>query len=316
MGTSSPHGTLNTMILAFVELLGVFLGIIALSSFPPENEYVEYIPGNTNLIFSVPHDGIVNLTSIPVRKNGCKNSDDVCIYPGNDDCDPEKVCKVITWADYNAKDIARTVFEKYVENTGKTPHFIISHLHRSMLDPNRPVEQAAQGNDDAIAAYEAFHGSIKHAHESLEGNPGLHIDFHGYTDIYKQNNTMIGYLFNSKQLNSGDIEITQSSIQALVKRTGLPVQQFLYGEQSLGAMFESAGYKAVPSPRQPRPGKDRYYRGGWITQIHGSRDGGVIDAIQLEFPTEIRIEATDEERYNFGVKLAENIEKFHSLFYQ
>ena len=26
--------------------------------------------------------------------------------------------------------------------------------------------------------------------------------------------------------------------------------------------------------RQPRPGDDKYYRGGWITQIHGSRDGG------------------------------------------
>ena len=202
-----------------------------------------------------------------------------------------------------------------VENNGKTPHLIISHLHRSMLDPNRPVEQAAQGNAEAIAAYEAFHGSIKHAHATLDGKPGLHIDFHGYTDVYRQNNTMIGYLFNSKDLNSGDTNIEKSSIRALIKRTGLPVQQFLFGEKSLGSLFESAGYKAVPSPRQPYPGKDKYYRGGWITQIHGSRDGGVIDAVQLEFPQEIRIEATDEERFKFGVKLAKNIEEFHSIYY-
>ena len=39
-------------------------------------------------------------------------------------------------------------------------------------------------------------------------------------------------------------------------------------------------------------------------EIHGSRDGGAIDAIMLEFPTEIRIEATEEERFTFGVKLA------------
>ena len=303
------------MLLEVVELIGIFLGISVYSLPPPANQYVEYIPGNTNLIFSVPHDGIVNLTSIPVRKDGCKDSQGVCIYPGSEDCDPQKICKADTVADFNAKDIARTVFDKYVESTGKTPHLIISHLHRSMLDPNRPVEQAAQGNAEAIAAYEAFHGSIKHAHEALDGKHGLHIDFHGYTDIYRQNNTMIGYLFKSKELKSGNFDITKSSIQALVNRIGLPIQQFLYGEKSLGSMFESAGYKAVPSPRQPYPGEDKYYRGGWITQIHGSRDGGVIDAIQLEFPTEIRTEATDEERYNFGVKLAENIQRFHSLYY-
>ena len=96
----------------------------------------------------------------------------------------------------------------------------------------------------------------------------------------------------------------------------MPIEEFLFGEKSLGSLFESAGYKAVPSPRQPYPGKDKYYRGGWITQIHGSRDGGVIDAVQLEFPTEIRTEATDEERTVFGEKLAENIERFQSLYYK
>jgi hypothetical protein len=29
---------------------------------------------------------------------------------------------------------------------------------------------------------------------------------------------------------------------------------------SLGALFEKRGYRAVPSPRQPAPGKDAYYR--------------------------------------------------------
>jgi hypothetical protein len=29
---------------------------------------------------------------------------------------------------------------------------------------------------------------------------------------------------------------------------------------SLGALFEKRGFKAVPSPRQPAPGKDDYFR--------------------------------------------------------
>ena len=126
---------------------------------------------------------------------------------------------------------------------------------------------------------------------------------------------MLGYLFSKQELNSGNINADRSSIRALLSRTGLPTQQFLYGERSFGSMLEDNGYRAVPSPRQPHPGEDKYYRGGWITQIHGSRDGGVIDAIQLEFPTEIRTEATDEERTVFGEKLAENIERFKSLYY-
>jgi len=278
--------------------------------------YVEYTHGNTNLIFSVPHDGHIKLPTIPVRRNGSRNSAGVCIFPGRDDCDPEDVCKVVTEADLNSKEIANIAFDKYVENTGKTPHMITSLLHRSMLDPNRPIEEAAQGNDVAIEAYKAFHESIKHAHETLEGKPGLHIDFHGYTDTHKQNSTMIGYLFNTTQLNSREVDVAMSSIQALVRRTRLSVEQLLHGEHSLGSLFESVGYKAVPSPRQPCPGSDKYYRGGWITQVHGSRDGGVIDAVQLEFPTQIRVEATKEERYTFGAKLGENIEKFQSLYYK
>ena len=122
-------------------------------------------------------------------------------------------CEADIVADLNAKVITRTVYDKYVESTGKYPHLIISHFHRSMLDPNRPVEQAAQGNDEAIAAYEAFHGSIKHAHAALGVESGLHIDFHGYTDIYRQNSTMVKYFVNSEDLNSGNFDIKILSIQ-------------------------------------------------------------------------------------------------------
>lgn len=92
--------------------------------------------------------------------------------------------------------------------------------------------------------------------------------------------------------------------------------------------------------RQPKPGDDKYYRGGWITQIHGSRDGGnnsiqrifqesmnlisittlcncvgKIDAIQLEFPTEIRTEVSEEKRNKFSDELAHNIVMFYKLYY-
>ena len=55
--------------------------------------------------------------------------------------------------------------------------------HRSRLDPNRPLKEAAQGNKEAISAYKAFHGAIEKAHKDIQGRPGLHIDFHGYRDV-------------------------------------------------------------------------------------------------------------------------------------
>ena len=101
----------------FFELLnfcGNFLTIFGHSSILPVNGYVEYMPGNTNLIFSVPHDGSINLTSIPVRRNGCMDLAGVCIFPGGDECDPNKICEADIVADLNAKVIARTVYGKYV----------------------------------------------------------------------------------------------------------------------------------------------------------------------------------------------------------
>ena len=238
------------MLLEAAEFIGaLFLVYYVSSETPPNNPYVEYIQGNTNLIFSVPHDGRINLTSIPIRTNGCKDPSGTCKYPGKDDCETDNICKVITGADLNAAVITRKVYETYVESTGKYPHLIISHLHRSRLDPNRPVEQAAQGNEEAIAAYDAFHASIKHAHAALKGEPGLHIDFHGYTDVYGQNNTMIGYLFTKSELNDGVFNKSTPSIASLLQRTGEHVEEVLFGETSLGAMFERSGYKAVPSPR-------------------------------------------------------------------
>ena len=49
--------------------------------------------------------------------------------------------------------------------------------------------------------------------------------------------------------------------------------------------------------------------------MHGSRDGGNIDAIQLEFPTEIREEAGPGARREFAERLAHNIITFTELYY-
>ena len=52
--------------------------------------------------------------------------------------------------------------------------------------------------------------------------------------------------------------------------------------------MEETGFKAVPSDRQPSPSGDKYFNGGHITDMYGSRHGGILDAVQIETPSEVR----------------------------
>jgi len=146
-----------------------------------------------------------------------------------------------------------------------------------------------------------FHGIIKRVRASFSG-PGLLIDLHGMT--HKQNATELGYLWKIPELNARNYT-RKSSVESLMSRKNYTPEDITYGNVSLGYLFESAGYKAIPSPRQEVPGKDKYYRGGWITQEWGSdEDGGVIDAIQVEVPSEIRYEGGPELTERFAKAFA------------
>lgn len=121
------------------------------------------------------------------------------------------------------------------------------------------------------------------------------------------------------QVSSVSYLLTRCSITvttATSTRTGQSPEELLTGPDSLGAMWEAAGYKAVPSPAQPSPGKFKYYRGGYITQTHGSSadaGGGQVDAIQLELPSELT--NTTESRRRFATKIGGVIAEFHDLYY-
>ena len=105
--------------------------------------YVEYIPGNINLIFTVPHNGYKKPDHMPTHKHGCKNRAGVCQFPGEKSCSKSKICKVATLGDAQTKEMARTVFSTFVKNTEGTPHLIINNIHRSKMDPNRVIEDVA-----------------------------------------------------------------------------------------------------------------------------------------------------------------------------
>ena len=63
-------------------------------------------------------------------------------------------------------------------------------------------------------------------------------------------------------------------------------------------------------------GTDKYYRGGYITQTYGSRDtGGPFDAIQMEMPYEMRVDAGQEGRERFASAVGRAMAEYIRMYY-
>ena len=70
----------------------------------------------------------------------------------------------------------------------------------------------------------------------------------------------------------------------------------------------------VPSPAHPDPGAGNYFDGGYNTRRHGSRDGGRVDAVQLEVPRHLRVGTSARRR--LAEDLARGFEAFLERWYE
>ena len=88
------------------------------------------------------------------RTNGCrdkaKSEGGNCQYPWTQECpsdgpsSDEWFCKAVIYNDDFTQEIGRGFIAEFQSLTGKTPYLIIDNLHRSKMDPNRPINRAAQ----------------------------------------------------------------------------------------------------------------------------------------------------------------------------
>lgn len=244
--------------------------------------YVEYLAGTLPLIISIPHGGYLIPADIPDRPctNCAKNQDTYTL------------------------ELGLRLREQLFLVTGKYPHMVISHLHRTRLDPNRDIKEAASGNELAEKAWREFHNYIEKAaaEVNMSYGKGLYIDLHGHRHELKR--AELGYLLNGEELRLDDeflndqVFAEYSSIRHLISDNPghLSYTTLLRGETSLGALFEQYGYPAVPSPANPFPlESEPYFQGGYDIMKHGSASGGSISGIQIEIDLELR---SDEIRRN------------------
>jgi hypothetical protein len=255
------------------------------------NEYVEYIAGDLPIVLSAPHGGYLKPAEIPDRTWG------------------------VTGQDRRTQELARAISDAIHQRTGHYAHIIICHLHRSKLDANREIVEAAQGNSYARQAWYEYHDFIDTAKQTvaMSYDRGFYMDLHGHGHEFQR--LELGYLLSSSDLSRSDDQLEQavyidkSSIRTLALEADVGFAALLRGSTSLGGLLAERGIPGVPSPAYPDPGGLPYYNGGYNTRRHGSRDGGPTSGVQIEAHwTGLRDEAANREA--FAVALAESLELY------
>lgn len=255
------------------------------------NNYIEYQPGTLPVILSAPHGGSLKPGELPDRTYG------------------------VTGADSNTEDLTRRTADALEEITGQRPHLVIVRLHRSKLDANREIVEAAQGNALAERAWNEYHLWIETARKIVEQahGRGFYIDMHGHGHEIPR--LELGYLLTSSDLAQPDAYLDQagyinkSSVRTLATESDISFPELIRGPNSFGDMLVRRGYPSVPSSSDPHPDGAPYFNGGYSTIRHGSRGGGRIDGVQIEHHSAgVRNSAANRAAY--ASALAEAIVEF------
>lgn len=270
------------------------------TSYFSANDYIEYLPGNLPIILSAAHGGDLKPSNIPDRN--CSG----CVYV----------------KDSFTQELTREVADNIASRTGCYPHVVINRLHRTKLDANRAVGEAADGDPLGEAAWNAYHNFIEIAQDSIVDNfqRGLFLDIHGHGHTIQR--LELGYLLSKSDLQLGDEElaagnfVNKCSIKNLADDNlmNLDFVELIRGENSFGSLMSTLGYDAVPSTDDLFAlDSEAYFSGGYSTAQYGSRDNGPTDAIQIECNQDVRF--LEQERKQFADSLTLAILEFYLTHY-
>jgi len=214
-----------------------------------QHQFIEYVPGELPLIISVPHGGHLVSEGIPNRTLG------------------------VTDSDANMQELARTIAAVIHAQTGRHIHLVICRLHRSKLDANREIIEAAQGQFIAEQAWNEYHDFIQQACAAAvkQYDVAFLIDLHGHG--HKDPRVELGYLHTP--LEMADCEevlntptfANSGSLAWIAARYALSYTDLLRGPVSMGALLEERGFATTPSPRMAVP-SEPYFKGGYTIFRH------------------------------------------------
>lgn len=239
---------------------------------------VEVHTGDLPIILSAPHGGHLTPSEIPDRTTGNNNRD------------------------RHTRALTLELADALEALTGQRPIVVINNLHRSKLDANREIVEAAEGNTRAEEAWEDYHSAIAEARDEVVARheAGLFLDVHGHA--HANDWLELGYLLDNDDLALTDADLdgadyaAATSLTELVDRSGRPLSALVRGGVSFGALMQARGYDSVPGPDFPDPGAAEFYNGGYNTVQYGSLDGSTVSGFQLEYAASMREPAAVREQ--------------------
>jgi N-formylglutamate amidohydrolase len=208
--------------------------------------------GDLPIILAAPHGGRAEVPNVPERKAG------------------DVVDQFKTVRDDNTSELAEMIAQELDKRLKARPYLVAARFERKYIDANRP-ENSAFESDKAKTYYRAYHDGLAEFTKEVQKKwkHGLLLDIHGQNG--RPDELVRGT--NDKQ-----------TVQLLLKRFGPAA---LNGSHSLFGAFAGAGYKVFPPLDSDEP-EDKRYNGGYTVRTYGSYQGSGIDAIQLEFGSELR----------------------------
>jgi N-formylglutamate amidohydrolase len=230
--------------------------------------------GDCPIVISAPHGGSKPIPGVPPRE-------------GRD------ARKFVTVRDDGTEVLAHLLAEKLGKKLGKKPHLVVAYFHRKCVDVNRPGTDAFE-SDLAKPYYDAYHQALSKAHAAVvrRHGRGILIDLHGQAAdkdaIFRGTNNL-------------------KSVSHLVSRSG---KSALLGKGGLLGELGLRNHTLVPANDSDSP-EDTRFSGGYITQTYGSRQGGTVDAVQLELGSSLR---RAPGREAFANDLAEALAAFSAKY--
>lgn len=245
--------------------------------------WVSASDGTVPVVIVAPHGGDLNLDSLPFRScSGC-----------------------VTGSDLNTQALAIEIAAAFERRIGRRPFLVINRLHRSRFDGNREQAEATDSYAPLFPVWDHWQASIDSARvRAARLHPrAIIIDLHGHGHAIPR--LELGYLITATQLRLSDdgllAHVGNSSIARLhqLKAADDTGAMLIRGPRALGSRLVALGVPAMPSDATPAPlVGEEYFNGGYNTLRHGSRDGGAVDAIQIESHyTGIRDTAANREAF-------------------
>lgn len=254
------------------------------------DEFIDYREGNIPLLIISVHGGDDEPEWIKTRS-----------------CDEATIVK-----DSHTLKVAKLI-ESELNLLGYTPYIVLNDLHRKKLDLNRSLNNSNCGDQTTKPYWNLFHNQIDEFRTKIQNKygAGLVIDIHGQSHVEQR--IELGYLLSSSQLRMNSELINsveynnRSSIKNLLNNhpNNLNFTDLLSGEFSMGSYLNEKGYASVPSEEDIAPKEgELYFSGGFNTATYGSRDGGSVDAIQIELNME-GVRDSSENRILFSKEFAQ-----------